>query len=222
MKLLIFDIDGTLTNTTKVDDKCFIKAFEQTFSISIKGYDWSKLQNVTDWGITEEIILNKLGRLPTSFEYEEMIANFVAHLEQENIKDKSQFDEVKGAVTYFNYLKSKPGYQLGIATGGWKKSALLKLNTIGIDVSGVAFSTSNDYKSREDITQHAIRQLKDKLIEQVEEIIYFGDGIWDYKTCKKLGIRFIGIDASGNGTLKKIGANEVFRDFTRLWTWDYG
>ena len=213
MKLLIFDIDGTLTNTTKVDDKCFIKAFEQTFSISIEGYDWDTLQNVTDWGITEEIILNKFGRVPTAFEYEEMMANFVAQLEQEKIKNKNQFEEVKGATAYFNYLKTQSNCQLGIATGGWRKSALLKLNTIGIDVSGVAFATSNDYKSRVDITRFAIQQLKDKVTENIDETIYFGDGLWDYKTCKNLGIRFVGIDVLGNGKLKEAGAEEVFRDF---------
>ena len=57
MTAIIFDIDGTLSNTTKVDDKCFIKAFKIVFGIDISNQNWSELTNVTDWGITEEIIL---------------------------------------------------------------------------------------------------------------------------------------------------------------------
>jgi len=65
MKLIIFDIDGTLTNTKEVDDKCFINAFEKTFQLNIKDQIWADLKNVTDWGITEEIIYQRLKRKPT-------------------------------------------------------------------------------------------------------------------------------------------------------------
>ena len=39
MKFVIFDIDGTLTDTKKVDDKCFISAFEKTFQIEQRSYN---------------------------------------------------------------------------------------------------------------------------------------------------------------------------------------
>ena len=48
MTATIFDIDGTLTNTTKVDDKCFIQAFENVFGIDISNQDWSELKHVTE------------------------------------------------------------------------------------------------------------------------------------------------------------------------------
>lgn len=35
MKFMIFDIDGTLSNTKKVDGKCFMSAFEKTFGLQI-------------------------------------------------------------------------------------------------------------------------------------------------------------------------------------------
>ncbi len=50
MRYVIFDIDGTLTDTKAVDDKCFIKAFDQTFGIDISNQKWEDLQHVTDWG----------------------------------------------------------------------------------------------------------------------------------------------------------------------------
>ena len=40
-----------------------------------------------------------------------------------------------------------------------------------------------------------------------------GDGVWDYKTCRNLGIRFIGIDVLQDGKLAAIGAEAVFKDF---------
>ncbi len=88
MKFVIFDIDGTLTNTKKVEDKCFMKAFEQTFEIDIWSQKWENLQNVTDWGITEEIVQREWNRIPRKDEYELMISNFVTNLKAERARDK--------------------------------------------------------------------------------------------------------------------------------------
>ncbi len=47
-----------------------------------------------------------------------------------------------------------------------------------------------------------------------EEIIYFGDGYWDYVTCKKMNIRLIGIDILNDGKLKALGTEHVFQDYS--------
>lgn len=214
MKLIIFDIDGTLTDTKQVDDKCFIKAFQNTFDLDIQNQDWAALKNVTDWGITEEIILSTFNRLPTSQEYEQMLTQLLEYFKIEKQKNSSQFNEIKGAKTFFKTVQSIDDYEIGIATGAWEKSAIFKLNAIGIDPKNLAFSNSNRFKSREEITMDCIQQLKVRIKTQVSEIIYLGDGAWDYNTCKNLGIRFIGIDAKNDKMLKQLGAKTTFTDYT--------
>lgn len=210
---IIFDIDGTLTNTTKVDDKCFIKAFKNVFEIDISNQDWSELKNVTDWGITEEIILKNWNRIPTEIEYKKMVSEFVSELQSEFKKDKKEFREINGASNFIKFLIEKSNVKIGIATGGWKKSAILKLKSIGIDSTEFVFSNSNDFKTRENIVLNAISKLNLKWENKIERIIYFGDGTWDYVTCEKLGIEFVGIDNSNNDKLKKIGVKTIFNDF---------
>lgn len=210
MKLIIFDIDGTLADTKNVDDKCFIKAFEKVFKIDIKNQNWNELKNVTDWGITEEIVKNRFNRLPTKQEYIQMTNEFVGLLKLEINNDASQFKEVKKATDFFKYLQSKSEYKIGIATGGWENPAKLKLEMIGIYINGIAFSNSNKYKSREEITKDVIQQLNGNITDR---IIYFGDGEWDFYTCQKLEIKFIGIDINNNGNLSRLGANSVFENF---------
>ncbi len=213
MKLIIFDIDGTLTDTKQVEDKCFMTAFERTFGLDIRDQDWADLKNVTDWGITEEIIERELNRMPTQEEYQLMISEFIQQLEYEKSRDVSQFKEVGGAKNFFELLRGKPEYRLGIATGSWEQSARLKLDTIGVEIGQLAFSNSDYHKSREEITKHTIRQLKAETEGDIAEIIYFGDGVWDYRTCRNLGIRFIGIDILGDGKLEGMGAKTVFRNY---------
>jgi len=201
MKFIIFDIDGTLTDTKKVEDKCFMKAFEKTFKLDITNQKWADLKNVTDWGITEEIIEREFNRKPIQREYDLMISNFVSELKTEREKD------------FFYFLKNNTDYKLGIATGSWEKSAKLKLETIGIDLNNIAFSNSDYHKSREEITKHSIQQLSDQLHQEPSQIIYFGDGVWDFKTCRNLGIEFIGIDIEDDKKLTNLGAKTVFRNY---------
>jgi HAD superfamily hydrolase (TIGR01549 family) len=213
MKYIIFDIDGTLANTKKVDDKCFIEAFQQTFAINIQHQKWENLKHVTDWGITEEIIQREKGRVPHEAEYAAFTANLVKRLQQEKERDNKQFSEVKGAKDFFQDLLAFENYAVGIATGAFEQSAKIKLDAIGIDPTLVSFSNSDHHKSREAITQDVIQQLHRRTQKEPEQIIYFGDGEWDFKTCLNLGIRFIGIDVDGDGKLERLGAKWVFRDY---------
>lgn len=213
MNFIIFDIDGTLTNTMPVEDKCFFKAFELTFGLDITDQDWADYRNVTDWGITEEIMQKNFNRLPGDMEYNALKDTFLTLLKAEKSKDDTQFSEVPGAREFLGRLDTRPGYALGFATGSWSQSARIKLDTIGIDANQYAFSNSDHYKSREDITLHTIEQLKQRTGNSPDQIVYFGDGIWDFKTCQNLGIGFIGIDANGNNKLKSLGAEVVFNNY---------
>ncbi len=213
MNFIIFDIDGTLTNTMPVEDKCFFKAFELIFGLDITDQNWADFKNVTDWGITEEIMEKNFNRLPSELEYNALIDTFLTLLKAEKSKNDHQFSEVPGASQFLANLDSRPDIALGFATGSWSHSARIKLETIGINVDQYAFSNSDHFKSREDITLHTIEQLKQKNGNAPGQIVYFGDGIWDFKACQNLGIGFIGIDANGNNKLKSIGAKVVFKNY---------
>ena len=41
MRLTVFDIDGTLTDTTRVDTACFVAAFDELFAIRDIDTDWA-------------------------------------------------------------------------------------------------------------------------------------------------------------------------------------
>lgn len=214
MKFIIFDIDGTLSNTTQVDDDCYLAAYQETFQADTRDHYCGDFKHVTDWGITEELTQRKLNRLPTDAEYEQMISNFEQQLAQSKTAHPERFNEIPGAKAFFEFMLTQPQYGIGLATGCWETSALFKLNAVGIELPpGIAFGHSNHDKSREGITRHAIQQLKAQYPEEPESIIYFGDGLWDFHTCNNLGLPLIGIDVSGNGKLKELGVQTVFRDY---------
>lgn len=213
LKWIIFDIDGTLCDTKAADDKCYMSAFEEVFEFNIRGQDWSLLKNVTDWGITEELVQRHLNRLPTDKDYQKMQDTFMSYLHLERRLDSEKFRQIPGATSFFHLIKSNQNYQIGIATGGWKHSALFKLEAIGIIPEGIAFAHSDLAKSRTAITELCMQQMQQQSAVIPEEIIYFGDGVWDYETSLEMGNRFIGIDVKNDNRLRDLGAKYVFANF---------
>lgn len=216
MKYIIFDIDGTLSNTTTVDDKCYLNAFRLAFDVNLDKVNWATITNLTDWGIAEELIQINLKRNPTIEDLNKLEALHIEFLKKEYANDSTQFNEIPGAKNFFDHLSNSKDVTIGIATGAWEESAKIKLNAIGIDPHNICFSNSSHHKTREAIIKDVIKQMKSDYSSLAHEVSYFGDGVWDFKTCKNLGINFIGIDYYGNGKLKKLGTQNVFKDFLNM------
>ncbi len=212
MKLIIFDIDGTLTDSKAIDDACFVETFKEVFDMDIGELNWSKFKNVTDTSITTEILSEKFSGEELDEAFEKLKYYFLKRLSNASIENPLSFQEVPGSKAFFDLIKSR--YHVGIGTGSWSNSGLIKLNAIGIKADDYPFGNCDNFVSREGMVQDAIRQAKTHYEkEEFSEIVYFGDGVWDYKTCKNLSIRFIGIDSHNDNKLRDIGAKTVFTNY---------
>jgi hypothetical protein len=49
MCLVIFDIDGTLTQTMKADEECFVRSLAEVCGFSDIDTDWSRYKHATDF-----------------------------------------------------------------------------------------------------------------------------------------------------------------------------
>ena len=209
--LIVFDIDGTLTNTVKIDDFCFTETIKNLYSVALGDADWNHFPFVTDLGICKSIFENTLNKPFTDRELIKIKTNFLKML-KENWKTKPElFDRIPNALTFFNHIVGN--YPIAIATGGWAETAAFKLNVANFKFHNLPFANSNHHFSRKEITQKAIDMSRNIYETHFSKIVYFGDGKWDLNTCKELGIAFIGIDHAGNGKLKSLGVKKVFSDF---------
>ncbi len=193
-RLIMFDIDGTLTETDDVDTRCYIQAMSEHLGVAIDS-DWSRYRHVTDSGIAAELF-EKYGR-PLG-ELDQVRARFIALI-------TDALRVVPDGCTQ--------GLIVGFATGGWSESARAKLHHAGIDINNLPFASADDAESRIDI-MNACRNRAEHRGTPISETIYVGDGIWDAQASQSLGWRFIGI-ANGvrAGQLRQAGARNVFPDF---------
>lgn len=65
MHLVMFDIDGTLTETMKIDEECFVRSLAEIHGFTGVETDWSRYKHTTDSGIFHEIHLARIGRFPS-------------------------------------------------------------------------------------------------------------------------------------------------------------
>lgn len=214
MKLVVFDIDGTLTNTNKIDENCFVRAFALEFGIFGISTNWIKYTYTTDSGITQQIFKEKLKRLPSHEELVRLKARFVSLLQEAFINKQDLFSEIPGSTNVLAKLQLDLDWCVAIATGGWRESAKLKLQKANLQIEGIPLASANDALSREDIIKTAIIKAENVYqIEKFQKVVFVGDGVWDVKAAYRLNIAFIGI---GDNKLTNVGATKVIKDFTNL------
>ncbi len=216
MNLAIFDIDGTLTNTNSVDDRCFVKAMAEAHAITEISTDWASYPHTTDSGIMDQIFKEKLGRSPVKSELGKFKSCFVRLLSAQYNSQASNFDEIAGASRALDRLKRAPEWAVAIATGCWRESALLKLKAATIDVDGVPAAYAEDGLSREEILESAVSQSMEQYgVSSFEKIVSIGDGLWDVRTARRLGFSFLGIGSGPSAAaLHQAGARYVAEDFS--------
>jgi len=219
MKLAIFDIDGTLTNTNSVDDECFVKALSEAHAITEIDTDWATYPHTTDSGITLHIFQEKFGRSPAEAELGKFKCCFVNMLSEQYQSKSSSFAEIAGASIALNRLKRESDWAIAIATGCWRESALLKLKAAKIDIDGIPAAYAEDGLSREEILQAAVSQsLEQNQLSSFEKIVSIGDGVWDVRTARRLDFTFLGVGCEESAAmLHQAGAKHVIEDFA-----DYG
>ncbi|HYJ84933.1 MAG TPA: HAD family hydrolase [Pyrinomonadaceae bacterium] len=214
MKLAIFDIDGTLTNTNSVDDQCFVEALAEAHAISEISTDWAAYPHTTDSGIMAHVFQEKLGRDATESELDKFKRCFVNLLGEQYESDSSSFNEIAGASIALDRLKREPDWAVAIATGCWRESALLKLSVASIDVDGIPAAHAEDGLSREQILEAAVSQSLERYrVGSFGKIVSIGDGLWDVRTARRLGFSFLGVGSGpAAAMLHKAGAKHVVED----------
>ena len=210
VRLVLFDIDGTLTATSRIDNTCYARAFRRTFGREIPTTDWHCYSHVTDVGILHELLDKERGEPLGSQEIERFEDNYRRELEGAFIRKPAEFRSVPGARDALRKMSESSTDRVALATGGMRQTALFKLGRAGIDGSRMPGAFANDGISRAEIARTAIQRAE----VESEDVVYVGDGVWDVKTAAELGMRFVGVvHESDIDRLREAGATTFVTDY---------
>jgi phosphoglycolate phosphatase-like HAD superfamily hydrolase len=187
MKAILFDIDGTLIESMAVDTELYLASIGEILGPVSVRERLSDYDHVTDTGILVQLLDDN----GYSFDEQTVAAVrsvFVDKI-QRHIEANGPFVTIDGAIEFVSRAHAAEGRRVAIATGGWRESALLKLESAGFDIDGIPLVSSDDAASRIEIMQAALAQLG----AEFDSVTYFGDAEWDRRACQSLGWNFIAV-----------------------------
>jgi len=212
LPIVVFDIDGTLTDTVEVDVACYEAAILETIGLEIPS-DWPTFDEVTDAGILARACELEGRPVPDPETEAEIAARVGALLSDLLRRAPERFLPIAGAEAVFDALRAA-GWHVAMATGAWRPSAEVKLRGAGLRAEGVPLATCSDRRSRPDIIRHAVEMTAGGV---EADVVCVGDGTWDGRAARSLGYGFVGVgDRLRDPALREVGAVDVLPDFGDL------
>ena len=215
-KLAVFDIDGTLTDTSRIDSECFVRVLKEEFGLSGIQENWAAYTHTTNSGIIRQIFQERFNRLPQYDELSWLKQRFVELLNESYDADSSPYAAIPGATTILTRLKNESDWAVALATGCWKLSALYKLKYAEIEIDNIPAAFAEDGIAREEIYQSAVEKAHYYYgWNAFEKIVSIGDAVWDVRAAANLNVAFLGIGAGKSANhLLQAGASCAIEDYS--------
>ena len=213
MRLVIFDVDGTLTATNDIDSKSYETAVAAFLRLPGISSEWSRYPEVTDAAIFEYLCREQLARKPTPDEIRHVQTALVACFQQAFEIQPEMFAPVPGAPEFIRMLQKQAVWAVALATGAWGCSARFKLAAVGL--ADVPLSTSDSAGARHEIVCKAMDLGCIAYGQQsFDRTVLVGDALWDLSTARRLNLPFVGVASGKKGlALEEHGASHVVPDF---------
>lgn len=193
MRAVIFDIDGTLLHSNKLDDETYASAIHDVLGPVRFRKSWSHYKNVSGSGTLLEILsdnnIEKTAGVLRAVE-EAFVARISSHIEKHG-----PITEIPGAKDFVHKLAGSKDCQIAYATAGWFASAQIKLRASQFPVDGIPLASCNDHIDKVTIMTHAFKQLT----APFDSITYYGDSEWDKLAANTLGWNFVPVGEKLNG-----------------------
>ncbi|MEI7904446.1 MAG: HAD family hydrolase [Candidatus Firestonebacteria bacterium] len=193
-KLVVFDVDNTLTFTGKVDTECFLGTLAEKFGFKNINSDWSRYKNVTAASILDQIFVEQTGKHPKRKELQAMADGFLENIRKKAASNPEMFLEVPGAREMMTELLKLKDFAVAIATGSFSASSAYKLEVAQVPFDSAVLASGFDCLTREELLDGAVQKAKAKYgVSNFSAIVSVGDGLWDLKAAEATGIPFIGV-----------------------------
>lgn len=217
MKLVMFDMDGTLTDSFAIDENCYVLAIQQALGLDNVVTAWETYTHTSASYCLQEIVRDSRGEPVTPAESQAVQARMIAlMIEISRLKGRGT-SEIPGAAACVRELL-RQGYAVAIASGDWEATARHKLTTAGIPFQNLPAAYCDEAHARTEIMRTSLaRASKHYACEQFERTIYIGDAAWDVRACRDLGWPLVAVGTGDHATrLRSLGATNVIADYRRM------
>ncbi len=217
MKLVMFDMDGTLTDSFSLDENCYVLAIQQALNLSDVVTDWESYPHTSASYCLKEIVRATRGRPPTAEESHAVQRRMIGLMDEISQRRGRGTSEIPGAAACVRELLQRD-FAVAIASGDWEATAHYKLTTAGIPFHNLPAAFCEVAHARTEIMGCALRSAAAHYgCESFERVVYVGDARWDVRACRELGWPLVGVAQGAHAArLKSFGATEVIADYRQF------
>ncbi len=207
-KLVVFDIDGTLTDSLPIYHLAVIKSLKM-MGIKEVDIDFFNYKYHTD-SYTVKFNYEKYFKK----KYTSILLDQFEDIIMDELKNHPTVAEINGAKKCVDDLL-RSGFSIAFSTGSLPKPAILKLQQCNIWYDESLIATSKISFAREPFVIQSIEMAKQYFnINSYDKIYSIGDGLWDLQTAQKLNLEFIGIGERNKTIMQEHGMKTWLKDLS--------
>lgn len=214
MRLVLFDIDGTILRSGGVGRIAMERALNDVFGST--GTSEYHYDGKTDRQIVrEQMRLEGLGDEEIDGRMDELLGTYLSGLKDELASGERNVHVFEGVRELIDELDREPTITLGLLTGNIEDGARAKLGAAGIDISRFKVNAfGSDHEQRPELPGVAQRRALEVVGADIpgDRIIVIGDTPADIRCGESIGARAIGV-ATGRYSVEQLlehGAYAVF------------
>lgn len=219
MKLILFDIDGTLIWPDGAGRAAMYRALSEVFGVTGLT-DSLPMAGKTDWQIISELLTTAgIGQSIVDARLSECFEAIARHMAQTTRERNIRV--CPGVPTLIRRLSSHPQAMLGLLTGNLATTAPIKLRAANLDPALFCVGAyGNDGRDRSQLPKVAIARAQ-ALVDGAfsgKDVIIVGDTPADVTCGRHLGVTAVGV-ATGHYPLDSLiaaGADCAFSDLTNI------
>jgi phosphoglycolate phosphatase-like HAD superfamily hydrolase len=217
VRLVLFDIDGTLIRTGGAGVKAFAKVFETEFK-AVDGFERMKFGGRTDTGLVREFFgYHSIPATPENFK--RFFERYVFWLD--HILKQTQTTVCMGVWEFIRGLQGlgKPPV-IGLLTGNIRLGAEIKLRHAGLWDVFVTGGFADDSEERDKIAAIAKERGGRLLNEELrgEQVVVIGDTPLDIRCARAIGAKVLAV-ATGMVPIEELESHKpewAVKDLTKL------
>jgi phosphoglycolate phosphatase len=217
MRLVLFDIDGTLLNSEGLGRASMQRALAEIFGSS--GNPSYRYDGKTDKQIVRDVMrLEGHSDEHIDSRMETLILLYLEGLRTGARSGKFNVRPLEGVVELLEALEARKDVVLGLLTGNVEPGARVKLTAAGINPDRFRVNAfGSDHEQRPQLPAIAQQRASEILGLDIagERLIVIGDTPADIECGRSLGARAIGV-ASGHYTVEQLQAHDPYAVFPSL------
>ena len=217
VRLVLFDVDGTLVHTGRAGSRAFAKTFATEFNAR-DGIEKIKFAGRTDVNLVREFFgYHNIPATPENFQ--RFFTRFVFWLDQ--MVEHSHGGPCRGVLEFLDGLRSVPHPpMLGLLTGNIRLGAEIKLRRYGLWHHFETGGFADDHEDRDHIAAAALERGRRVLGKDLQpgEIVVVGDTPFDVRCGKFIGAKVLAVATGGAklDELKKHKPDWAVEDLTQV------